>query len=86
VLSLIPTNPMKFVALLPIGVVCCCLIQPAESQSLNGSMDEGGIESDSPPSGEFRPNIQPSHTVAQATGTIDVDGNLDDDGWMESDH
>jgi len=72
---------MKFVALLPIGVVCCCLIQPAESQSLNGSMDEGGIESDSSPSGEFRPNIQPSHTVAQATGTIDVDGNLDDDGW-----
>jgi len=81
VFSLSFSNRMKFASLLPIGVLCCCLIQSAESQSLNGSMDEGGIQSESPSSGEFRPNIQPSHTLAKATGVINIDGQLDDDGW-----
>jgi len=50
---------------------------------LNGSFYEESMSSEPPFSDEFQPNIQPTHTLAQVVGTINVDGNLDDDGWNE---
>ncbi len=68
--------------LLSVIYLCACLVGlPAQSQSLNG--DSGDIAKSlvEENHNEFQPNIGPSLTITKTTKKIQIDGQLDDDGW-----
>ncbi len=59
------------------------LVSVPQAQSLNGvsQPEANNYESDS--SDKFQPSFKPSVTLTRATGSIRVDGQLDDDGWND---
>ncbi len=66
------------------AVVCAFPVSQAHAQFSNGGSEYEISDSESQPSEGFRPIFKPTLTATRATGTIQIDGQLDEEAWRNA--
>ncbi len=64
-----------------VSVICVSIVTLPQAQTLNEKSQPVGFQDEPESLDLFQPRFKPSFPLTRSTGSIQVDGELDDDGW-----